>query len=118
MDVATALPALLIGAVIGALAAHRACRAARIRLSRTAAAADARLAEREAQLRQLRHDLRGALSPALLSVDRLQASTDPAIVRTAAIVLRAIERAGALLDATRGGPERKPHVAGPVPPDV
>lgn len=117
MNAAIALPALLIGIAVGILAAHRAGHAARRHLAQKAAAAEARLAEREAELRRLRHDLRGALSPALLSVDRMQASADPAIARTATIVLRAIERAGALLDATRGH-GNEPHVAGPAPPDV
>ncbi len=53
------------------------------------------------RLDRLRHDVRGALSPALLSVDRLLASDDPATRRSGEIIIRSVERATALLDATR-----------------
>ena len=55
------------------------------------------LATRRAHLRQIRHDIRGALSPALLASDRLLASPDPAIKRSADIVVRSVDRAIVLL---------------------
>ena len=45
----------------------------------------------------LRHDLRGALSPALLMADRLTANPDPAVQRAGEVVVRAIDRATALI---------------------
>ena len=51
---------------------------------------------REAQ-RRLRHDVRGALSPALLTADRLLANADPAVQRAGDIMVRAIEKAAAFL---------------------
>jgi len=55
------------------------------------------LRDRAEERRQLRHDLRGALSPALLTVDRLLTDADPSIRRAGEMTLRAIERASALL---------------------
>ncbi len=57
----------------------------------------AELRDRAEGRRQLRHDLRGALSPALLMVDRLLSSSDPSIRRAGEMTLRAVERASALL---------------------
>lgn len=61
------------------------------------AALIAELRERAEERRQLRHDLRGALSPALLTVDRLLANADPSVRRAGEMTLRAVERASALL---------------------
>ncbi len=47
--------------------------------------------------RQLRHDLRGALSPALLTADRLLTNSDPAVKRAGEIMVHAVERAAALM---------------------
>jgi hypothetical protein len=47
--------------------------------------------------RQLRHDIRGALSPALLTADRLLTNSDPAVKRAGEIMVRAVERAAALM---------------------
>ena len=63
-------------------------------------AAPARLAALEAAINTLRHDIRGALSPALLVTDRLIASPDPAIARAGQAVIRSVNRASELLDAT------------------
>ena len=49
-------------------------------------------------LRRLRHDVRGALSPALLTADRLLTHADPAVQRAGDIMVRAVERAAALLN--------------------
>ncbi len=63
-----------------------------------------RLAALEAAASTLRHDLRGALSPALMVTDRLVAHADPGVVRAGQAVVRSIDRASALLDATRANP--------------
>jgi hypothetical protein len=47
--------------------------------------------------RQLRHDIRGALSPALLTADRLLTNNDPAVKRAGEIMVRAVEKAAALM---------------------
>ena len=51
-------------------------------------------------LSRLRHDLRGVLSPALLTADRLLASSDdPTVRRAAETMIETVERATALLAA-------------------
>lgn len=87
---------LLLGC--GALAGAWAC-APSLRHRASTRVAEAEAAQR--RLDRLRHDLRGALSPALLSADRLLASDDPATRHTGEIVVRAVERATALMEATR-----------------
>ena len=47
--------------------------------------------------RRLRHDLRGALSPALLTADRLLAHDDSKVRRAGEIMVKSIDRASALL---------------------
>ena len=64
-------------------------------------AAQARVDAIEKQVAGLRHDLRGALSPALIMSDRLLESTDPAVRRAGEAVIRSIERAAALLAAAK-----------------
>jgi hypothetical protein len=112
MSAAATLLTLLAGAAAGALAtravmrprlrahiqAEEALRAQRD----TAAGAQVHLAEMQAQLSVLRHDLHGILSPALLSADRLTSSEDPAIRKTGEIVIRTVERATARLAETKG----------------
>jgi hypothetical protein len=66
-----------------------------------AAAAQTRLADMQAELSVLRHDLHGILSPALLTADRLTGHDDPAIRRAGDIVVRTVERATARLAATK-----------------
>lgn len=56
------------------------------------------LAEQSEWQRRLRHDLRGALSPALLTADRLLANADPKVQRAGNIMVQAVERSAALLD--------------------
>ena len=65
------------------------------------AAAQARIDAMEAGVASLRHDLRGALSPALILSDRLVASTDPAIRKAGEAVVRSIEQASALIAASK-----------------
>lgn len=63
----------------------------------------ARLAELEADASSLRHDLRGALSPALLTAERLLAHQDPGVRRAGEILVQSVERATDLLAADPRG---------------
>ena len=56
-------------------------------------AAEARVADLERQASQLRHDLRGILSPAMLTADRLAASQDPIARRAGEAMISTVERA-------------------------
>ena len=64
-------------------------------------AAQARIDALQAQASTLRHDLRGALSPALIVSDRLIANADPAIRRAGETVARSIEQASALITGSK-----------------
>ncbi len=44
-------------------------------------------------VRKLNHDLRGALSPALLMAERLETHADPAVSQAAATITKALDRA-------------------------
>ncbi len=66
----------------------------------------ARIDAIETRVAGLRHDLRGALSPALIMSDRLAESADPAVRRAGEAVVRSIERASALLAAAKVDPDR------------
>lgn len=61
----------------------------------------ARVSNLETLLSRTRHDVRSALAPAMLSADMLHANPDPRVQRSAATVLRAIERVLEILDSTR-----------------
>jgi signal transduction histidine kinase len=61
---------------------------------------NARLAAVGAAVAKVSHDLRGILSPALLSAERLQSHEDATIRRTGDILVRSIERATELLQET------------------
>ena len=98
------MPAWLIlgTTVLAALAAgtvmlHRVVIAPYVLATQTAAAGEAAAAVRLESHRRLRHDIRGALSPALLTADRLLTHADPAVQRAGDIVVRAVERAATLL---------------------
>ncbi len=64
--------------------------------------ATARLAALEAKTSSLRHDLRGILSPALLTAERLLSHEDPAIRRAGEMMVKTVERASARLAETKG----------------
>ena len=66
-----------------------------------AIAAQAHIDAIEARASSFRHDLRGALSPALIVSDRLIAHADPAIRRAGETVVRSIEQASALIAASK-----------------
>ena len=68
---------------------------------REARALQSRLQEMDDAAAVLRHNLRGALSPALMMADRLIAHKDPAVQRAGEIVVRSIDRATALIAATK-----------------
>ena len=51
--------------------------------------------------RALRHDLRGVLSPALMMSDRLLSHADPAIRRAGEAVVKSVDRATAIIAASR-----------------
>ena len=59
--------------------------------------ASARLAALEREMSTLRHELRGALSPALMVSDRLLKNDDPLVRRAGDAVVRSVERATALI---------------------
>ncbi len=67
-----------------------------------------RLQQLEAAASTLRHDLRGVLSPALMVSDRLTTHSDPAIKRAGEAVVKSVERATALLTATKLPAPEKP----------
>ena len=59
------------------------------------------ISELEASSSALRHDLRGVLSPALMMADRLVDNPDPAVRRAGNAVVRSVDRATALLTASK-----------------
>jgi signal transduction histidine kinase len=61
---------------------------------------NARLAALGAALARVSHDLRGILAPALLSAERLQGNTDPALRRIGDSIARTVERATELMRNT------------------
>ena len=63
-----------------------------------------RLMELEAQTASLRHDIRGILSSALLSADRLTEHADPKVAKSAEIIVRSVTRAADRLASTRPTP--------------
>jgi signal transduction histidine kinase len=74
---------------------------------------NARLAALGTAVAKVNHDLRGILSPTMLTAERLQAHADPAVKRAGDILLRAVERAaeltGRTLDFAREEPIALPH---------
>jgi signal transduction histidine kinase len=61
---------------------------------------NARLAALGTAMAKVSHDLRGILSPALLTAERLQMSADPPVKRAGDILVRAVERATELASRT------------------
>ncbi len=59
----------------------------------------------------LRHELRGALSPALMVSDRLLRNDDPLIRRAGDAVVRSIDRATALIGQDQPRPPLTPPAA-------
>ncbi len=75
---------------------------------RTALWRNARLAALGAAIAKVSHDLRNSLSPALLSAERLEMHPDPAVRRSGATLVRAVDHAtemvGRMLDFAREVP--------------
>jgi hypothetical protein len=88
---------ILLAMGFGTVMLHRVVIGPHLVAAETAAAMQAASAVRLESHRRLRHDIRGALSPALLTADRLLTHADPAVQRAGDIVVRAVERAAALL---------------------
>jgi len=63
-------------------------------------AAQSRVEELERLVCDLRHDLRGAISPAALIADRLRQSNDPAVQRSGMTIGTVVERVLTILEAT------------------
>ena len=71
------------------------------------------IAELAEAVRRASHDLRGAVSPALLMVERLEAHPDPEVRSAAAVVAEALDRATTISRATSAA--AKKSVAPPNP---
>jgi hypothetical protein len=102
-DVVIAVAGLIVGAAGGRMRLRRDAPPPAMRVPGTdeAMVSPPEATARAEQLRRLRHDLRGALSPALLAADRLLSRNDEAVRQSAEIVIRALERATALIDDIR-----------------
>ncbi|HUN43416.1 MAG TPA: hypothetical protein VMU81_24230 [Acetobacteraceae bacterium] len=78
-------------------------------------AARSRVEVLERLVSELRHDLRGAISPAALVADRLRQNADPAIQRSGRTIGLVVDRVLAVLDATcQIVPPRSEAPGGPV----
>jgi signal transduction histidine kinase len=106
-DTETGVVTIAAGMVFGWLARHLAPGArpavpdAAATATATAADIAARLQALEATTSSLRHDLRGILSPALLTAERLLTNTDPVIRRAGEMMVRTVERASERLAETK-----------------
>jgi hypothetical protein len=78
-----------IGAAAGGLAVW-------LVMMRQLRAARSRVAERTERVLKLAHDVRGAVTPALLMAERLEHSNDPDVRQAAALVASAMERTAEL----------------------
>ncbi len=63
--------------------------------------AQARIAELESLVANVRHDVAGALTPALMVADRLRSHADPAVQSAGEKIGAAVLRATKILKATR-----------------
>ena len=74
----------------------------------------ARIEELERMMSRLRHDVRGALSPALLMADSLRHHADPHVQRAGEMIGRAIDRVTGMLRSTyEAVPAQPPDESGP-----
>ena len=69
-------------------------------LRRTPPVPDDRAASMAIAIRRLTHDIRGALSPALLAAERLERHDDPAARESAAVIIRTLQRVASLCRET------------------
>ncbi|HVC59453.1 MAG TPA: hypothetical protein VND19_03680 [Acetobacteraceae bacterium] len=78
-------------------------------------AAQSRVRDLEQLVSELRHDLRGAVSPAVLIADRLRQNNDPAVQRSGKTIGVVVDRVLAILEATcQAVPPRGAGQPGPV----
>lgn len=80
--------------------------------AQTAQWREARLAALSTAVGRASHDLRGVLSPALLTAERLQMSGDPAIKHGADVLIRAIEKAADVMKQCVGQVREYPVLPG------
>ena len=71
-------------------------------MQRTLEEAEQRIAELENLVSRTRHDVNGALTPALMVADRLRGTQDPAVSTAAGKIAASVLRATAILKDTRG----------------
>jgi len=69
--------------------------------ARDVAALQAELTALRESITELRHDLRGILSPAMLVADRLLANPEPGVRRAGEVMLRCVDQAAARLEQTK-----------------
>lgn len=80
----------------------------------------ARVEQLERLVAEMRHDLRGAVSPAALIADRLSHSSDPSVQRSGRTIQAVVDRVLAILEASahvvppRGAPTSARTDAGEV----
>jgi hypothetical protein len=102
-----AIVALLAGLLLGAVAMGMMRRqSAPAAAAPSAAAPAAAPAEpMDQKWRVLRHDVNGALSPAMLAADRLSENQDPSVSRAANTILASLQRCVDIMnDPARGAP--------------
>ena len=76
--------------------------------------ARSRAAERTEKVINLAHDIRGAVTPALLMTERLEQSNDPAVRQAAALAASAMERTSELAKAASAEAQAAGGVAKPA----
>jgi signal transduction histidine kinase len=72
-------------------------------------------AEQSEAIRKLAHDVRGAVTPALLMTERLESNPDPAVRLAAGVVAKAMDRAA---DVAKAAAAQARAVAPPPQRDV
>jgi signal transduction histidine kinase len=95
-DPITLAAALLVGAAFGAAGGWAARRSPAEGSGEGKAVEAERVAAAEAAVRKLAHDLRGALSPALLMAERLERHEEAPVRHAAEMIVKALDRADGL----------------------
>ena len=111
--VAALMPAALAGAIM--YAASRALLATPPADAAAVEALRSQVGQLETAASALRHDLRGVLSPALMVADRLVNNPDPAVRRAGDAVVRSIDRATALLSASKASADHASDSRNSIP---
>jgi hypothetical protein len=92
MAILDAILLIMLGVVAGGLAAWLA-------MARQVRVARARDAQWTQLIIKLSHDIRGAVTPALLMAERLEMNADPGVKQAAAVVASAMERTAEIAKA-------------------